>query len=57
MNAWLLNSIAGHALRYTITIYFNIPFNEIYRKVKSINNNIIETKDGKKYEVTLKEIE
>ena len=57
MNSWLLNSQAGHALRSTIANYFNISFEEIYKKVKSINNNIIETKDGKKYEVTLKEIE
>ena len=58
MNSWKLNGIAGHLTRRAIVKKLDIPFNEIYKTVKSIDNNgIIETKDGKKYQLELKEIE
>ena len=57
MNSWKLNSTAGHLLRLAISKSFNIHFTEVYKTVKSINNDgIIETSDGKKYELTLKEL-
>ena len=57
MNSWKLNSTAGHLLRLSISKSFNIHFTEVYKIVKSINNDgIIETSDGKKYELTLKEL-
>ena len=57
MNSWKLNSTAGHLLRLSISKSLNIHFTEVYKTVKSINNDgIIETSDGKKYELTLKEL-
>ena len=52
MNSWKLNGIAGHLTRQAIIKGLNITFMEIYKTVKSVNNEgIIETKDGKKYEL------
>jgi len=57
MNSWKLNGIAGHLTRWAIIKKLNIPSTQIYKTVKSINNeNIIETFDGKKYKLELKEI-
>lgn len=57
MNSWKLNSTAGHWFRLAISKSLNIHFTEVYREVKSINNEgIIETLDGKKYELILKEL-
>lgn len=57
MNSWKLNGIAGHLTRRAIIEKLSITFTEIYKTVKSIDNNgIIETKDGKKYKLELKEI-
>jgi|LakMenEpi03Aug12_release.lakeMendotaPanAssembly.Ray.scaffolds.fasta_scaffold191330_5 hypothetical protein len=58
MNSWKLNGIAGHLTRKAIISKLNITFTQIYKTVKSIDNNgIIETYDGKKYVLELKEIE
>lgn len=57
MNSWKLNSTAGHLFRLAISKSLNIHFTEVYRKVKSINHDgVIETSDGKRYELTLKEV-
>ena len=57
MNSWKLNGIVGHLARCAIIKKLNITFTQIYKTVKSINNeNIIETFDGKKYKLELKEI-
>jgi sugar-specific transcriptional regulator TrmB len=54
MNSWKLNGLAGHLTRRAIVKKLNIPFFEIYKTVKSIDNSgTIETKDGKKYELIL----
>jgi predicted transcriptional regulator len=58
MNSWKLNSLAGHLTRQAIIKKLNINNTEIYKTVKSIDNNgIIETHDGKKYVLVLKELE
>ncbi len=57
MNSWKLNGIAGHLTRQAICEKLGIHFTQIYKTVKSINENrIIETHDGKKYKLELKEI-
>lgn len=57
MNSWKLNGIAGHLTRSAICEKLGINFTQIYKTVKSINNDrIIETHDGKKYKLELKEI-
>lgn len=49
--------MAGHLARTAINKGLNIHHTQIYKIVKSVNNDgIIETHDGKKYELTLKEI-
>ena len=57
MNAYILNGMASHHFRQAIVKKLNINWNEIYKVVKSINQEgIIETKDGKKYKVELTEL-
>lgn len=63
MNAYKLNGMAGHCLRMTICKFLNIHWSDIYKTVKNIYATseiekpvIIETKEGKKYELILKEI-
>jgi predicted transcriptional regulator len=56
MNAYILNGMTGDLTRTAIVKKLNIPFNEVYKTVKSIDvNGVIETKDGKKYELVLTE--
>ena len=58
MNSWKLNGIAGHLTRQAICKSLNIQPTEIYKIVKSIDNDgIIETTDGKKYQLKLKKLE
>ena len=46
--------MAGHLARTAINKGLDIHHTEIYKIVKSINNDgIIETHDGKKYKLTL----
>ena len=63
MNAYKLNGIAGHCFRMAICKFLNIHWSDVYKTVKTIHPSnkegepvIIETKEGKKYELTLKEI-
>ena len=58
MNSWKLNGIAGHLTRQAICKSLNIQHTEIYKIVKSIDDEgIIETTDGKKYQLKLKKLE
>jgi hypothetical protein len=55
MNAYKFNGISGHLARNAIIKKLEIPSADIYKTVKSIDYRtlIIETKDGKKYELIL----
>jgi hypothetical protein len=54
MNSYILNSMSGHLTRCAIVKKLNINHLDIYKTVKSIDNEgIVETKDGKKYELIL----
>lgn len=58
MNSWKLNGMAGHLARTAINEGLDIHHTEIYKVVKSVDNHgIIETHEGKKYKLILKEIE
>jgi hypothetical protein len=63
MNAYKLNSNAGIYFRLAVCKSLNIHWTDVYKTIKSVtpgyNDNdptIVETKDGKKYELILKEI-
>ena len=57
MNSWKLNGQAGHLARVAICRGLNIPHNEIYRQIKSINSTgVITDKEGKRYMLELREI-
>lgn len=57
MNSWKLNGIAGHHFRQAVCKSLDITFTEIYRTIKFIDKDgIIQTKDGKKYQLKLEEI-
>jgi hypothetical protein len=61
MNAYMLNGMAGHYFRTTICKFLKIDWTDIYKtvsKIESTENNpcIITTKEGKKYELFLKEV-
>ncbi len=57
MNSYKLNGHAGHYFREAVCKGLNIHFSEIYKTIKNIDQNgVIETKDGKKYQLELKEI-
>lgn len=58
MNSWKLNSIANVVLRQAISSSLSILIVDVYKTVKTIDNisQIIETHNGKKYQLILKEI-
>jgi len=63
MNAYKLNGHAGHYFRSAVCKSLNIHCTDIYKTIKSVTTGynvndptIVETKDGKKYELILKEI-
>ena len=56
MNSWKLNNLAGHAFRLAICNSLGLPFSLIYITVKSVEKDIITTKNGKKYKLVLEEI-
>ena len=58
MNAYRLNSMANCLLRRAIARSLNIPIADVYKAVKDISNNneVITTADGKKYTLSLIEI-
>lgn len=51
------NSNSQWYLRNLIAKALNIELNEVYKIVKTINNNIIELHSGEKYKLTLEKIE
>jgi len=62
MNSYKLNGMAGHYFRQTVCKHLKISHTEIYKTLEKIfldnvGNVIIETKDGKKYRLTLTEHE
>ena len=55
MNSWKLNGISGQLTRQTIIKSLNIVPTEIYKTVKSIDNDgIIILHDGRKFKLELK---
>ena len=57
MNSWKLNGIAGHLTRQIIIESLNIIPTQIYKIVKSIDNNgIIVLHDGRKFKLKLEEL-
>jgi len=55
MNSWKLNGIAGHLTRQIIIESLNIVPTELYKTVKSIDNEgIITLNDGRKFKLELK---
>lgn len=57
MNSWKLNSIAAHVFRQSVCRSLAINHMDIYKTLKDVNlYGIIETKDGKKYQLVLKEL-
>lgn len=57
MNSWKLNSSSSYLVRKAISTFFNIPFTDVYKIVKTIESpDKIITKDGKKFQLTLTEI-
>jgi len=60
MQSWKFNSIANYSLRIAIATSLNIPFSDVYKTVRDIDNNgfrcTVKTKNGKKYKLVLEEI-
>jgi len=57
MNSWKLNGIAGNLSRRAIIEGLGVPFTQIYKKVKSIDNHgVITSDDGRQYKLQLVEI-
>lgn len=57
MNSYNLNGRSGHYFRDAICKGLNIEHTEIYKTIKNIDYyGIIETKDGKKYQLKLIEV-
>lgn len=57
MNSWELNSKSSYLVRKAISKFFNIPFTDVYKIVKTVEfPDTIVTKDGKKFHFTLTEI-
>lgn len=57
MNSWKLNSITSHIAKIAISQGLGIQHSDIYKTIKDISmGGIIETKDGNKYTLELKEI-
>ena len=55
MNSYRLNGMAGHLTRQAIIKGLNITPTELYKTVKSIDNNgIIILHDGRKFKLELK---
>jgi hypothetical protein len=58
MNSWKLNSISNNLLRSAISRELQIPLDSVYKIVKNIDtySEIIETKSGNRYILTLKPV-
>ena len=57
MNAYKLNGNAGNWFRYAICKHLAIPHLDIYKTIQDISRNgVIYLKDGRKFELTLKEL-
>lgn len=50
MNSWELNSKSSYLVRKAISKFFNIPFTDVYKIVKTVEfPDTIVTKDGKSF--------
>lgn len=57
MNCYILNGMAGHLARQAIIKGLDIEWNQLYKTVKSIDNDgIITLHDGRKFKLELKEL-
>jgi len=56
MNSYKFNSNARYHLVCAILNYFNINYLDIYKKIKSIDKDVITTKEGEKYQITFKKL-
>jgi predicted transcriptional regulator len=57
MNSYRLNGMAGHVTRRAICKSLGIKPSDIYKEVKDMHvDGTVVTKDGKKYQVELREI-
>lgn len=55
MQSWKFNSTAQGILREAISRSLKIPYNDVYKTIRETKSNFIRTKDGKLYEIILKE--
>ncbi len=55
MQSWKFNSIARSILFHAIARSLDISFTDVYKIIREMNGNMIKTKDGKIYEVILRE--
>lgn len=56
MQSWKFNSIAQGILREAISKSLKIPYTDVYKTIRDTHYNLIKTKDGKVYELILKEV-
>lgn len=56
MQSWKFNSTAQGILREAIAKSLKIPYTDVYKTVRDTRSNFIQTKDGKVYELILKEV-
>mgnify|MGYP005853812713 CR=1 FL=1 len=56
MNSYVFNAKARFHLIRAITRFFDIPYTDIYKKVKSMKGDRIIIDTGEVYEITLKKI-
>lgn len=56
MQSWKFNSIANYILRTAVATSLKIPFTDVYKVIRDTNSNYITMKNGKVYEVILKEV-
>lgn len=57
MNPYIFNSMAQTHLRRVIAESLNIDLSEVYKVVKDIKKNTVETHDGRFFKIELTEIE
>lgn len=56
MQSWKFNSTANYILRTAVAASLRIPFTDVYKVIRETKSNYIALKNGKVYEVILKEV-
>lgn len=56
MNSYKFNSSAQYHLRTAIANSLGIEYSDVYMQVAEIEHDVITTKDGTKYKITLEKI-